>query len=119
MVLAAKRWSSLRVRTLAGESEVKAISAPENTADNINNINIIGELEIIKDFKKPATLLPTFYNWVAHNIIFRLIAKSKLKVIGEFCQGCRVCADNCPVGAITMKEIPVIDYKKCIFCHNK
>lgn len=39
----------------------------------------------------------------------------------EKCYGCAVCADNCPVNAITMKADtgfyrPVIDSKKCLSC---
>ena len=46
----------------------------------------------------------------------RLVAKPVL--VAERCQGCWVCVEHCPAGALSKNErLPVFDYGKCIRCY--
>lgn len=43
-------------------------------------------------------------------------SESKPYVESENCIACRMCERNCPVGAITVSKVAVIDYTRCIGC---
>ncbi len=52
--------------------------------------------------------------------ILNLIARQimvKPRAETDKCTGCRCCIENCPVGAISLKNnLACVDYKKCILC---
>lgn len=93
---------------------------------NLNRIEIRGEKlknVIIQDFeladnaykilkKIPKFIYPPF-QYLASKLI-----RVRPEVIKEKCNGCEICAKNCPVNAISMIEKkPEIDHRKCISCY--
>jgi len=41
---------------------------------------------------------------------------SRIEINEDKCTQCGLCIKTCPVGAITMQGMPVVDYNKCISC---
>ncbi len=84
---------------------------------DLNNINIIGKLEKIPDFKLPPlggeaiTENPTIQEMLASKTNFRP------KVDQSLCTGCGTCVDQCPVSALSLKgDFPEVDAGTCITC---
>ncbi len=81
---------------------------------NVDNIEVIGDFEILPAFEKP----PTFADVNPKFNPFEEIIAIRPQLDEDKCILCRLCADeSCPAGAITMEEIPVIDNDKCISCY--
>jgi ferredoxin len=109
------------------DSQITALAASRGLGEgDIDKIEIAGG-EKIEDFiletpfvlppKAPQQFLATFVpSW-----LLRTLAKIiwiRPKPNDDRCVRCGVCADACPVDAITMRgdEVPLFDYKKCITC---
>lgn len=85
---------------------------------DISKMDIIGKLEIIKDFQMPSTFLCNIAGRLGNNQIFRFFMERKPVILPEQCKGCGICAKSCPVGGITLVDkIPVINRKICIKCY--
>lgn len=86
---------------------------------DLENIEVVGEkIEAVKeDFKKPLSMryphLVDPPRKILHNYQ-NLVTKPYM--IKRNCKGCKKCVIYCPVNAISFKESPKIDYKKCIKC---
>ncbi len=84
---------------------------------DLSEVDIIGELKAIKDFKLP----PLGGEAVSGNkeIQSAIRAKTKLKphLDPVLCTGCGTCAEHCAVSALSMQDgIPVVDANSCIIC---
>ena len=84
---------------------------------DLENINIIGKLEKIKDFKLPplsgeaVTANPAIREMLASKIAFRP------QVDHSLCTGCGTCVEHCPVSALEMTgDFPEVDADTCITC---
>lgn len=100
--------------------------ARERNLINYEEIEIIGNLEVIKSFKLPPTFIRgnlaqrAFIGFV-NSFIFEHFIKgpARLKLNRTRCTKCYVCLRQCPVKAIEKdkKEFPLIDKKRCIGCY--
>ncbi len=85
---------------------------------NINDVEIIGEKNLKINFKKPTmntgllSNMPKFLvRFIFNMTSFRpYVEKNK-------CKKCNICADVCPVKAITLQPYPKFDRKKCVLCY--
>lgn len=48
---------------------------------------------------------------------FMKLALGHLVVNKEKCKKCKICAEHCPVGAISLVPYPTIDRKICVYCY--
>ncbi|MEW6606873.1 MAG: DUF362 domain-containing protein [bacterium] len=82
---------------------------------NIESIEEVGVREAKVPFKHPTGFfehLPGFLqSWVWN----RVKAKPTLNI--QWCKRCGVCVKACPVNAIKMSEMPIIEEDKCILCY--
>jgi len=108
----------VKINPLSVLTTRKAYARKLGQAD-LKNIEILGESieeNLIDDFEilgasRLIMLLGPFAKFVAGYIKFWLRIDEKL------CKKCMVCADSCPVSAITIDpETSLIDLKKCIKC---
>jgi uncharacterized protein (DUF362 family)/NAD-dependent dihydropyrimidine dehydrogenase PreA subunit len=84
---------------------------------DVSKISIIGDLEVIEDFRMPSTFLCHVTGRLANNRLVRLFIDHKPVIMEDKCKGCRECAEVCPVGAISIIDrIPLINRKICIQC---
>ena len=87
---------------------------------DLSQIELLGEpLEAMRvaDFQIPSG--PELFFRATGLLRFlqnRLVAKPVL--VAERCQGCWVCLEHCPAGALSKDgRLPVFDYGKCICCY--
>ncbi|HDP70651.1 MAG TPA: DUF362 domain-containing protein [Actinobacteria bacterium] len=83
---------------------------------DISKIEIDGNFEKIKDFRMPSTFMGNRGLWAILNRL-SILASAVPKVIEEKCVKCGICAKHCPVEAISMDDLPVINRRKCISCY--
>jgi len=85
---------------------------------DVSNMDIIGELKVLRDFRMPSTFFCQIAGWVANNRLLRPLIEHKPVILADKCKGCRECVEVCPVGAISvMDKIPVINREICIHCY--
>jgi len=91
-----------------------------------DEIEVIGDVEILKDFRIPSTFLKanllggSFINFVNGFIFDNFIrGAARLKLKKKRCTKCYVCVRQCPVGAMKKDrdDFPYIDKKVCIGCY--
>ncbi len=100
--------------------------AKERNLIDYEEIEIIGNPEVLKDFRIPPTFMKrnfagsAFIGFV-NSFIFEHFIKgpARLKLKRKRCTKCYVCLRQCPVKAISKdkEEFPLIDKKKCIGCY--
>lgn len=84
---------------------------------DLSDIEIIGRLQPIPNFKLPPMGGEAIYN--NEGIQEAMAGKIALrpKVDEQLCTACFTCVDQCPVSALSMGEkTPKVDYDKCITC---
>jgi uncharacterized protein (DUF362 family)/Pyruvate/2-oxoacid:ferredoxin oxidoreductase delta subunit len=107
-----KRPERIHMLKVAGQRGVGEI--------DLSKMDLIGELEVLKDFRMPSTFFCQIAGWVANNRLLRPLIEYKPVILEDRCKGCRVCAESCPVGAISVSvadKVPVIDRRICIHCY--
>ena len=87
---------------------------------DLARIELLGEpLEAMRvaDFRLPSGPAASFRaTGLLRFLQGRLVAKPVL--VAERCQGCWVCVEHCPAGALSKNERqPTFDYGKCIHCY--
>ena len=81
-------------------------------------IDIQGEWSPLTKFKMPLTFVSRgLLGTIVNKLIYRPLMKPRLRVNPSLCTQCEVCVQHCPAQALTMKEIPYLDKKKCIACY--
>ena len=84
----------------------------------LEDIEVIGPLEKIPDFKAPATLPRMSWTAPVQRLIFKLVSRSAtLRVDPRICTACRTCEKSCPAEAIKVDKTPEFDAGKCINCY--
>lgn len=105
-----KRPEKIHMLKIAGQRRIGEI--------NVSKLNLIGELEVLKDFRMPSTFLCHIAGWIANNRLLRPLIESRPMILEDKCEGCGVCVAVCPVKAIsTTNKIPVINRGTCIRCY--
>jgi uncharacterized protein (DUF362 family)/Pyruvate/2-oxoacid:ferredoxin oxidoreductase delta subunit len=81
-------------------------------------IELIGSLPSVRRFKLPRTVQRLrFVGRFVNQRVFRLLTDTHLHLDQDKCQGCRICVDGCPTGAMQMGErFPAVDENVCIKC---
>jgi uncharacterized protein (DUF362 family)/NAD-dependent dihydropyrimidine dehydrogenase PreA subunit len=83
----------------------------------MDDIEVSGPMERLKDFKKPSTVPRMAWTAPFHRMVFLFIARRALRVDPGRCTACRTCEKGCPAGAITVDKVPAFDAAKCINCY--
>lgn len=68
---------------------------------DLKKIDIVGDFEILPDFKPPLTYITT---------------KVRVELDEEICTQCGTCEEVCHAGAMRLDPYPTIDNQKCIYC---
>jgi len=82
------------------------------------NVEIIGEKDFKIDFKKP-TMKSNLASKLPKPIVEFIFNLASLKpyVKKNKCKKCGICANVCPVDAITLQPYPRFNRKKCVLCY--
>jgi uncharacterized protein (DUF362 family)/Pyruvate/2-oxoacid:ferredoxin oxidoreductase delta subunit len=80
-------------------------------------IELVGELQPLLDFKLP----PLGGEAISENETIQEMLHSRTLLVPQadtgLCTGCGTCADQCPVGALTLEDdLPRVDAETCITC---
>jgi uncharacterized protein (DUF362 family)/NAD-dependent dihydropyrimidine dehydrogenase PreA subunit len=84
---------------------------------DVSNMEIIGELKILPDFKLP----PAGGEAISQNQAIQEMMHSRTllrpQADPDLCTGCGTCVDQCPVSALSMDgDLPRVDTDTCITC---
>ncbi|MHB1419457.1 MAG: DUF362 domain-containing protein [Bacillota bacterium] len=83
-------------------------------------IDVLGDFEVIPDFKLPSTLSQTKeqkQETLKANNDLTVTAVAFPFVVEEKCIQCGDCQVNCPAEAIDLNPFPVVNTEKCITCY--
>ncbi len=98
---------------------------------SLNNIQIVGQFRTFDHLIKPVTYQPIEMEEDGNSTkpssrglksaglvaLYEMGSMAPKLVRPENCLRCGICANSCPAKAITMVDLPMIDYKKCISCY--
>jgi len=84
----------------------------------IEDVDVIGEKNQKINFEKP-TMQSNLSKKIPAPIVKFIFNLTSVKpyVKKNKCKKCNVCANVCPVNAITLKPYPKFDRKKCVLCY--
>ncbi len=81
-------------------------------------MEITGSWSRIPKFKMPLTFVSRgWFGKLVNRLIYRPVSTPNIRVNRDLCTHCQVCIQQCPAGALTMHDAPVLDKKKCISCY--
>ena len=81
-------------------------------------MEIQGRWSPLKKYKTPLAFVSQgWLGTVVNKLVYRPFVKPRLTVRPEICTQCGVCVQHCPAQALSMKEVPCLDEKKCISCY--
>lgn len=81
-------------------------------------MEIQGRWSPLKKYKTPLAFVSRgWLGTVVNKLVYRPLVKPRLTVRPEICTQCGACVQHCPAQALSMKEIPCLDEKKCISCY--
>jgi uncharacterized protein (DUF362 family)/NAD-dependent dihydropyrimidine dehydrogenase PreA subunit len=81
-------------------------------------MEIQGTWAPLKKYRMPLTFASRGLAGTAINkVLYRSWVKPRLRVHPELCTRCGVCVNHCPVEALTLEEIPLLNPEKCIACY--
>ncbi len=90
---------------------------------DIDKISIHGNFGVEHDFDKPVTYTVSEvkkqgigFNTKGLTYLYQLGTMVPKLIRPDACNKCRRCVVNCPAQAITLNDLPDVDYKKCISC---
>jgi len=84
---------------------------------DLDQINIVGELKVLPDFKLPPLGGEAVIDNEAIQELLHGRAILRPKADPEFCTACGTCIDQCPVEALSMiEDLPEVDPEICISC---
>ena len=82
------------------------------------NMNIRGIWQPLPHFKMPWTFASQGrIGKILNRLLYRPLLKPRIKFRKDLCTQCAVCIRHCPAQALTMKEVPLLDEKRCIACY--
>ncbi len=83
-----------------------------------NRMEVRGSWAPLKKFKTPLNFVSQgWFGTAVNKLIYRPFIRPRLAVRPEICTQCGVCVKHCPAQALSMKEFPCLDEKKCISCY--
>jgi uncharacterized protein (DUF362 family)/ferredoxin len=81
-------------------------------------MEIRGSWAPLAKFKQPVSFASQGWFGAALNkLLYQPLIKPKLKVRPDLCTRCGVCIEHCPVGALSLQEVPRLDENKCMACY--
>lgn len=81
-------------------------------------MEIQGRWSPLKKYRTPLAFVSQgWLGTVVNKLVYRPFVKPRLTVRPEVCTQCGVCVQHCPAQALSMKEVPCLDEKKCISCY--
>ncbi len=84
---------------------------------DIKNIEIVGNMEVIPDFKLPPLGGEAIHGNQAIEELFNSRAILRPRIDEGSCTSCGTCVGQCPVAALTMGDrFPVVNADRCITC---
>jgi uncharacterized protein (DUF362 family)/NAD-dependent dihydropyrimidine dehydrogenase PreA subunit len=85
---------------------------------DVDRIDIQGHWSPLAKFKMPITFVSRGrLGTTVNKLVYRPLIKPRLRVNPSLCTQCGICVQHCPAQALSMKEIPCLDKKKCIACY--
>jgi uncharacterized protein (DUF362 family)/Pyruvate/2-oxoacid:ferredoxin oxidoreductase delta subunit len=81
-------------------------------------MEIQGTWSRLPKYKMPLTFVSRgWFGGAVNRLIYRPLIKPNISVNRDLCGQCGVCVQQCPAQALTMKDVPSLDKKKCISCY--